>query len=145
MSDKLYVAVDFDGTIATHEYPEIGTPVPYALETLKELNELGHKIILLTMRGHKPYIQKLTNEAGEIIEIKRDTLQEAIDYLTVNGVKLYAVNENPTQKYWTSSQKVYANIFVDDAGYGAPLIYPDNGRPYLNWLKLRKMFDLKLV
>lgn len=144
MSDKLYMCVDFDGTICTHEYPEIGTPIPYALETLKELNDLGHKIILLTMRGHKPYIQKATNESGEIVEIKRDTLQEAVDYITSNGVVLYAVNENPTQKYWTSSQKVYGNIFVDDAAYGAPLIYPENGRPYLNWLKLRKMFGLDL-
>jgi hydroxymethylpyrimidine pyrophosphatase-like HAD family hydrolase len=142
MNDKLYISCDFDGTITTHEYPEIGSPVPYALETLRELNGLGHKIILLTMRGHRPVIQKIKNESGEIIEIKRDCLQEAIDYLTENGVKLYAVNENPTQKFWTDSKKCYSNLYVDDAAYGAPLIQPENGRPYLNWLKLRKMFNI---
>jgi hypothetical protein len=96
------------------------------------------------MRGHKPVIRKTLDGNGNPIEIKQDTLQEAVDYLTQNGVVLYGVNENKTQKYWTSSQKIYANIYVDDAAYGCPLIQPENGRPYVNWLKLRKMFDLDL-
>ena len=31
------IAVDFDGTIVTHEYPKIGTELPFATETLKML------------------------------------------------------------------------------------------------------------
>ena len=34
------IAVDFDGTIVTHEYPKIGTELPFATETLKNLTYL---------------------------------------------------------------------------------------------------------
>ena len=38
--------VDFDGTIVTHEYPKIGTELPFATETLKTLIRDHHKLIL---------------------------------------------------------------------------------------------------
>lgn len=128
-----FICVDFDGTIVKHEYPNIGGPVPYAIQTIKDLQALGHKIILYTMRGHKPYIDG---------EIKRDTLQEAIDYLAENGITPYAINENPTQKYWTSSNKIYGNLYIDDVAFGAPLIQCDPERPYVDWLEVRKYFSL---
>ena len=28
----MIIAVDFDGTIVTHEYPKIGKPIPFAIE-----------------------------------------------------------------------------------------------------------------
>lgn len=40
------IAVDFDGTIVTHEYPKIGTELPFATETLKMLIKDHHKLIL---------------------------------------------------------------------------------------------------
>ena len=40
------IAVDFDGTIVTHEYPKIGKPIPFAFATLKKLQEEHHRIIL---------------------------------------------------------------------------------------------------
>src|SRR5215210_6501268 len=72
------VAVDFDGTIVKHAYPEIGEPVPLALEGLLMFQEKGWKIILNTMRG------------GEY-------LQAAVDLLEAEGITLYGVNVNPTQ------------------------------------------------
>ena len=47
----LIIAVDFDGTIVTHEYPRIGRPVPGAIETMKEFLARGDKLILWTMRS----------------------------------------------------------------------------------------------
>ena len=41
------IAVDFDGTIVTHEYPKIGTELPFATETLKMLIKDHHKLILM--------------------------------------------------------------------------------------------------
>ena len=35
----LTVAVDFDGTIVTHEYPKIGKEIPFAIDTLKRLQK----------------------------------------------------------------------------------------------------------
>jgi ribonucleotide monophosphatase NagD (HAD superfamily) len=76
------IAVDFDGTIVTHSFPEIGEPVPGALDTLRELIDNGHRIILYTMRGNL---------------LKRKYLDEAVNYLDLNGIKLWAVNDNPEQ------------------------------------------------
>ena len=33
------IAVDFDGTIVTHEYPKIGKPIPFAIDALKRLQQ----------------------------------------------------------------------------------------------------------
>ena len=76
----MVIAVDFDGTIVTHEYPEIGTPVVGAIETLKCLHENGHKIFLWTMRGNKRYNG-------------RDLLQEAVEYCEDNGITVSYLNE----------------------------------------------------
>ena len=40
------IAVDFDGTIVEHKYPEIGKEIPFAIDTLKRLAAERHKIIL---------------------------------------------------------------------------------------------------
>ena len=42
------IAIDFDGTIVEHAYPEIGHPIPFAIETLLQLQEDGHRLILWT-------------------------------------------------------------------------------------------------
>lgn len=111
------VAVDFDGTIVRHAYPEIGEPVPLALEGLEMFQRKNWKIILHTMRGG-------------------DYLQQAIDYLEQAGIELYAVNENPTQKHWTDSTKCYAPLYIDDAAVGCPLVYPPDERAYVDWLAI---------
>lgn len=33
--EPITIAVDFDGTIVLHAFPEIGEPVPGAIETIK--------------------------------------------------------------------------------------------------------------
>jgi trehalose-6-phosphatase len=109
-----YVCVDFDGTIVKHEYPNIGDPVPYALEKLKEMQELGISLILFTMRSG-------------------DKLDEAVEYLKSNRISLYGVNVNPTQKHWTKSPKAYGHLYIDDAAWGCPLIYPKDARPFVDW------------
>ncbi len=95
MEKSKYICVDFDGTIVTHDFPEIGKDVPYAIETLKALQDNGHKIILFTMRAD-------------------EYLDEAVDYLKKRGNELYGINTNPTQKSWTNSPKAYGHIYIDD-------------------------------
>ena len=48
-----YIAVDFDGTIVEHEFPDIGPPVPGAIESLKRFQDAGVKIILWTTRSNQ--------------------------------------------------------------------------------------------
>ena len=38
------IAVDFDGTIVEHRYPEIGREIPFAVDTLKALAQDGHRL-----------------------------------------------------------------------------------------------------
>ena len=43
------IAVDFDGTIVKHKYPEIGEEIPFAVETLKELQKEQHRIMIFIL------------------------------------------------------------------------------------------------
>lgn len=79
------IAVDFDGTIVQHRFPEIGTVLPGAIPTLKALKKAGHKLFLWTMRGHPTS------------SWDRDVLQEALDFCKDRGVEFDCVNESPTQ------------------------------------------------
>jgi hypothetical protein len=116
----MIICVDFDGTIVEHAYPAIGEPVPLALDIILELQKQGHGIILFTMRH------------GE-------TLDAAVEYLTDAGIRLYGVNENPKQKEWTESPKVYGHHYIDDAAIGCPLIFKEGRRPYVDWYILGDM------
>jgi len=111
----MIISVDFDATIVDHKYPDIGEPVPKAIDYIKKFVDAGAKIILNTMRSGKE-------------------LQEAVNYLKDNNIELFGVNENPTQSDWTTSPKPYANLYIDDANYGQPLKEdPKFDRPYVDW------------
>ena len=113
-------AIDFDGTSVEHEYPKVGPDVPGAVDTQKWLVSLGHNIILWTMRSDK-------------------YLQDAVDWYKERGIPLYGVNANPDQSNWTNSPKCYAQLYIDDASLGCPLVYPENGRPYVDWVAVKEL------
>ncbi len=113
------VALDFDGTVVTHAYPNIGNDIG-AVPVLRELLDNGCRLILYTMRSGK-------------------LLDDALAWFKRNDIPLYAVNENPTQKEWTSSPKVHADLYIDDSGLGCPLKFADGvKRPFVNWVKVRQ-------
>lgn len=118
----MIIAVDFDGTCVTHEYPKVGQEVVWAIGTLQELVDKGHFLILYTMRSGLQ-------------------LEDAVSWFEKNGIELWAVNENPEQSEWTSSPKVYANLYIDDAALGCPLTYQRCGRPFVNWPAVRRMLQ----
>ncbi len=47
------IAVDFDGTIVEHRYPQIGEEKLFAFETLKQLQKLGHQLDSLDIPARK--------------------------------------------------------------------------------------------
>ena len=120
----MIIAIDFDGTIVENEFPEIGDPVPLAIETILDLQKMGNEIILWTVRIGIP-------------------LKEAYEYCTKNGITFLGVNENPTQKFWNGSPKAYASLYIDDAAFGCPLIRRKGHRSYVDWAEIRKFFNLK--
>jgi len=96
----MIIAVDFDGTCVTHDYPLIGANIG-AEKVLKKLTEKGHKIILWTMRS------------GE-------TLDDAVKWFKDHDIELWGINKNPEQT-WSSSPKAYAQLYIDDASICMPL------------------------
>jgi len=120
----MVIGLDFDGTCVTHEYPQVGQDIG-AVPVLKKLVENGHQLILNTMRSGRE-------------------LGDAIDWFKENGIELYGVGYNPTQARWTTSNKCYAELYIDDAGLGAPLSIMTTkddegkevgyGRPFINWV-----------
>ena len=116
-------AVDFDGTCVTHEYPNIGRDVG-AVPVLKRMVTRGDKLILWTMRSGKQ-------------------LEEAEAWFTENGIELFGSQRNPTQDEWTKSPKAYAQVYIDDAALGCPLLYDDDysERPFVDWVKIERMIN----
>jgi hydroxymethylpyrimidine pyrophosphatase-like HAD family hydrolase len=47
----MIIAVDFDGTIVEHRYPRIGEEIPFAVDTLKLLQQEKHRLILWSVRS----------------------------------------------------------------------------------------------
>mgnify|MGYP003397217719 FL=1 len=122
----MIIALDFDGTVVSHEYPHIGEDIG-AVPVLKELVAAGHKLILFTMRSGK-------------------LLDDAVAWFERNGIELYAVNENPEQKSRTSSVKVHANIYIDDCALGCPIRYEEDiRRPFVDWKKVREILAYNRV
>jgi len=116
----MYICIDFDGTIVDHCYPEIGEEAPKAIFWLKRLQDIGAKLILFTMRSD-------TKVGGPM-------LTDAVDFLKSRGIELYGINKNPDQDSWTESPKAYAEVYVDDAAFGCPLIRPQGfRRPCVDW------------
>lgn len=139
----MIIAVDFDGTCVTHEFPYVGKEIG-AAEVLKELTDKGHKIILFTMRSHPNEINQNRTIDGNIIN--NDTLQDAIDWFKKHDIPLFGVNENPTQKDWSSSPKPYAHIYIDDAALGVPLKHDFlSDRPYVDWGIVRYYLHVKNI
>ena len=100
-NDKLIIAVDFDGTIVEDAYPKIGKPIMFAFETLKKLQEEGHRLILWTYRSG-------------------DTLDEAVKFCEDKGIFFYAVNNSFPEEHYEHdrSRKIHADLFIDDRNIG---------------------------
>lgn len=108
------IAVDFDGTCVSHEYPAVGRFVG-AQKVLTRIVREGGKLILWTMRDGP-------------------TLYDAIKWFDDNKIPLYGYQRNPDQDSWTSSPKAYAKIYIDDAALGCPLKSGIGAeRPFVDW------------
>ena len=92
----MIIAVDFDGTIVTHKFPEMGEPIYKVIRYLKKAKKEGHKIILWTCR-------------------EDEYLKEAVEHCQFLGIELDAVNKNleGTPSNFARS-KILADIYLDD-------------------------------
>ncbi|MEI6866427.1 HAD hydrolase family protein [Flavicella sp.] len=107
------IAVDFDGTIVEDQYPKIGKEQLFAFETIKKLQNQGHRLILWTVRNDKK-------------------LDEAVEFCKKNGLEFYAINKNYPEEVLDSktARKIYADIFIDDRNVGG----------FIGWGKVHHLY-----
>lgn len=102
----MVIAVDFDGTIVEHRYPEIGVERPFATQALKMLIEDQHQLILWTVREGK-------------------LLDDAVEWCRKRGVEFWAINkdypEEEKSKNQHYSRKLKADLWIDDRNVGGLL------------------------
>lgn len=131
------ICIDFDGTCVTHEFPRVGKDIG-AVPVLKKIINAGHNLILFSMRSD---IKKNTEDEYTANKQTGDFLTEAVNWFKRNDIKLYGINENPTQTSWTNSPKAYGQLYIDDAALGCPLIYNPkiSDRPFVDWIEIEKI------
>lgn len=105
------IAIDFDGTIVTHEYPNIGKEIPFAIDTLKRMQELPDVVLVLW-----------TVREGALLD-------EAVEYCRNKGLEFYAINSNYPEESakYPEPRKLMADLFIDDRNLGG---LPDWGVIY---------------
>lgn len=120
------IAIDFDGTLVYHDYPFIVERVPDAFETLRELKQAGHTLVLLTMRAD-------------------NLLDEAVAFCRLHDVEFDYINRNGD--FETGSRKVYAHIYIDDHSLGIPCVHDVtiHRKPYVDWRQVYLMLRDKGV
>ncbi len=135
----MIIAIDFDGTCVTHEFPLVGKDIG-AVPVLKRIIANGHSLILWTMRSD---IAEVFSEDPDIHKVAGNYLTDAQNWFIQNDIPLWGINANPEQWKWTTSPKVYAHKYIDDAAHGCPLITPADyvfrhlpplsNRPFVDW------------
>lgn len=95
---KEIYAIDFDGTLCTNKFPEIGEEKAEVIDYVKNLKSEGHKLILWTCR-------------------EGEKLDDAIDWCKERGLEFDAINENleeTIEQFDSDPRKVSANHYLDD-------------------------------
>ena len=112
MDGPLKIAVDFDGTIVEHKYPEIGKEVMFAIQTLKALQEQGHQLILWTYRSGKELDEAVefaeSSPAPELDEATTDVYAEAsavVDKTSQAVTSEAKPGQDLVRKYWEETEQ----------------------------------------
>lgn len=111
-SRKSIIACDFDGTIVEHKFPKMGALMPFAKEVLRTLKEQGHTLILWTCRNN-------------------EYLDEAIQFLNEHEIEFDFINENPDWLGFTTSEKIYGDVYIDDRSIGG----------FIGWKNVLKILE----
>ncbi len=119
---KKIIKIDYDKTIERADYPDVGKPVPLAIDTIIELSET-YILILDTCRHD-------------------EQLSDAVAYLGSMGVCFDYVNENTAHSIavYGDTRKIYADYSIDDKNLFTPML---NG--CVDWNEIRKAFGMRSI
>ena len=98
------IGVDFDGTLAVTRgtYPKIQKPIQEIVDYVKEEQEKGAYLILITMREY-------------------DELKQAVEWCKEQGLRFDAINDNLPQMqefFGNNPRKIFCNEYLDDTNIG---------------------------
>lgn len=104
MEHRYILAVDFDGTLFSGQYPQTEEPKWDIINKVKEFKENGAEIILWTCRSKSRGLQEAVNKSREV------------------GLEFHAVNDNTEslKKYMRETnktfadKKIFATFYLDD-------------------------------
>ena len=98
----MIIAVDFDGVLCSNKFPEIGEANTEIVESVKQLIQDGHEVVLWTTRN------------GEELTAAVDWCGErGLHFCNVNGPAPSNAAEY-RNRYPTESRKIYADVYIDD-------------------------------
>jgi len=106
MAHEKIAIVDFDGTICTFEFPEVGTLQPDAREALLKLKELGYQIHIHSCRTATYWDQserKCKYDRAQHITLIHNFMED---------------NDLPYDKLILGMDKPVAELYIDDRGIG---------------------------
>lgn len=92
------IAIDFDGTLVSDNFPHIGTPNESLIRFAKLWRKAGAKLVLWTCRND-------------------ERLLDAVAFCSSNGIQFDAINQNipeVIQMFGGDTRKVYADVYIDD-------------------------------
>ena len=102
MTHEKIAIIDFDGTICTFAFPEVGTLQPDAREALLKLKELGYQIHIHSCRT-ATYWNRGSNERNRQIALVHNFMEN---------------NDLPYDKLILDTDKPVAELYIDDRGIG---------------------------
>jgi len=95
----MIIAVDYDGTICSDNYPDVGDFLPGAVETLKSLAAEGHELVLWTCRRGEP-------------------AQRAYRHCLDAGIPFKYMNEGMYEGELHQYKKLFADMYIDNRNFG---------------------------
>ena len=107
---------------------------------------LEHELLVEIDKDCVATLKNWVNEhdVGLILSTMRcgEELKEAVQWFKNRDIKLYGIQEHPTQRKWTTSPKCHASLSIDDRNVGCPLKL-DSEKKHLvvDWKKIKPMVE----
>lgn len=125
---KRIIAVDFDGTVVEHEFPNIGMPQPGALQFISNCLTRGDYVIIWTCRTGR-YLKA----------VKEYFAKNGFDHKRLKKNLLF--NENAPLDF-KPEPKVYYDVLIDDRNYGG---LPMTSDGFVDWHKINQDINGNVV
>lgn len=131
MAHTSTIAVDFDGCICEHAFPDCGEPRADVIELLFLLRERGWRIIIHSCRANSDWIAK-----GATIDEAGNKVNDMLSYLRRHHVPFDSLwGIDIAGSIWTYSGvsgKPVADVYLDDRAVCVQPSLPTNvAKPYL--------------